>query len=42
MFTYFIGCPIRVDILPKQVGQSASTPIISQQTTTITSSPSGK
>ncbi|KAL3990483.1 Filamin/ABP280 repeat family protein [Acanthocheilonema viteae] len=34
------GCPIRVDILPKQVGQNISTPIISQQTATITSSPS--
>ncbi|VIO89186.1 Uncharacterized protein BM_BM2319 [Brugia malayi] len=32
------GCPIRVDILPKQVGQSVSTSIISQQTATITSS----
>ncbi|VDM94520.1 unnamed protein product [Onchocerca ochengi] len=31
------GCPIRVDILPKQVGQSVSTSIISQQTATITS-----
>ncbi|VDM26590.1 unnamed protein product [Toxocara canis] len=31
------GCPIRVDILPKQVGQSVATPIISQQTATITS-----
>ncbi|VDK75535.1 unnamed protein product, partial [Litomosoides sigmodontis] len=34
------GCPIRVDILPKQVGQSVSTSIVSQQTTTVTSSPS--
>lgn len=29
------GCPIQVDILPKQVGKSVSTPIVSQQTTTI-------
>ncbi|KAM3727354.1 Filamin-C [Dirofilaria immitis] len=32
------GCPIRVDILPKQIGQTISTSIISQQTATITSS----
>uniref|UniRef100_F1KPG9 Filamin-C n=1 Tax=Ascaris suum TaxID=6253 RepID=F1KPG9_ASCSU len=31
------GCPIRVDILPKQVGQSITTPIVSHQTATITS-----
>uniref|UniRef100_A0A915BH15 Calponin-homology (CH) domain-containing protein n=2 Tax=Parascaris univalens TaxID=6257 RepID=A0A915BH15_PARUN len=31
------GCPIRVDILPKQVGQSVTTPIVSHQTATITS-----
>lgn len=32
-----LGCPIRVDILPKQVGQSITTPIVSHQTATITS-----